>query len=107
MTLYKKGTPPIRDFPKTPPTFFKLNLKKAIVWLQSSFDIWIKKRFECFVDFVINIQLMKKASGFSLKTARLKEVLKAFHSTSASITSSSFFLGCSALFLFAMASPNF
>ncbi|EJC03841.1 hypothetical protein HMPREF1429_00729 [Helicobacter pylori GAM93Bi] len=34
--------------------------------IKSSFDIWIKKRFECFLDFVIGIPLMKmrKASGF-------------------------------------------
>ncbi|QEF42870.1 hypothetical protein D2C73_07800 [Helicobacter pylori] len=61
-----KRNSPIRDFPKIPPTLFKLNLKKAIVWLKSSFDIWIKKRFECLLDFAINIQLikMRKASRF-------------------------------------------
>ncbi|NHB14148.1 hypothetical protein D2C76_04395 [Helicobacter pylori] len=39
-------------------------IERAIVWLKSSFDIWIKKRY--FLDFVIGIPLMKmrKASGF-------------------------------------------
>ncbi|PUD74574.1 hypothetical protein C2R64_07095 [Helicobacter pylori] len=77
-----------------------------MAWLKPSFDIWIKKRY--FLDFAIGIPSTSiKSKRVLIETARLKEVLKAFHSTSASITSSSFFLGCSALFLFAMASPNF
>ncbi|ANH40630.1 hypothetical protein AA974_00410 [Helicobacter pylori] len=64
----QKRNSPIRDFPKILPTLFKLNLESYRL-IKSSFGILIKKRFECFLDFAINIPLMKmrKASGFSLK----------------------------------------
>ncbi len=51
--------------------------QKTIAWLRSSFGIWIKKRFECFLDFATSIPLMNiKKQADLKKTARLKEVFK-------------------------------
>ncbi|MGL2459245.1 hypothetical protein ACOWMN_07545 [Helicobacter pylori] len=40
------------------------------------FDVWIKKRFECFLDFAYPIDENEKSKRVLIKTARLKEVFK-------------------------------
>ncbi len=75
MTLYKKGTPPIRDFPKIPPTLFKISLEKLSFGYNQVLIFGLKTLFFRFCK-RYPIDENEKSKRVFIETARLKEVFK-------------------------------